>query len=72
MAKRKKVRLARKGRDRLHGDDSLLLQSAESLGRAIDALQRQLEKATKRLYQPAPSQKRPTAQKTKKRKKTRR
>jgi hypothetical protein len=40
---------ARKMRDRSRDDDSLLLRSAESLGRVIGALQRQLDGATKRL-----------------------
>jgi hypothetical protein len=47
MAKRRKTLPARKPRDR--DDDSLLLRSAESLGRVIGALQRQLDAATKRL-----------------------
>ena len=49
MAKRRKVLPARKPRDRSRDDDSLLLRSAESLGRVIGALQRQLDDATKRL-----------------------
>lgn len=49
MAKRRKVLPARKPRDRARDDDSLLLQSAESLGRLIGALQRQLDSTTKRL-----------------------
>jgi hypothetical protein len=49
MAKQKKVLPARKPRDRSRDDDSLLLRSAESLGRVIGALQRQLESATRRL-----------------------
>jgi hypothetical protein len=49
MTKRKKVLPARKPRDRSRDDDSLLLRSAESLGRVIGALQRQLDGATKRL-----------------------
>lgn len=49
MAKRNKVLPARKRRDRSRDDDSLLLRSAESLGRVIGALQRQLDGATKRL-----------------------
>lgn len=49
MTKRKKVLPARKPRDRSRDDDSLLLRSAESLGRVIGALQRQLDSATKRL-----------------------
>ena len=49
MAKRSKVLPARKSRDRSRDDDSLLLRSAESLGRVIGALQRQLDGATRRL-----------------------
>jgi hypothetical protein len=49
MAKQRKVLPARKPRDRSRDDDSLLLRSAESLGRVIGALQRQLDSATKRL-----------------------
>jgi len=49
MAKQNKMLPARKPRDRSRGDDSLLLRSAESLGRVIGALQRQLDGATKRL-----------------------
>ena len=49
MAKRKEVLPARKPRDRTRDDDSLLLRSAESLGRVIGALQRQLDGATGRL-----------------------
>jgi hypothetical protein len=49
MAKRRKVLPARKPRDRSRDDDSLLLRSAESLGRVIGALQRQLDEATQRL-----------------------
>lgn len=48
MAKQRTVLPARKPRDRSR-DDSLLLRSAESLGRVIGALQRQLDGATKRL-----------------------
>ena len=40
---------SRKPRDRSRDDESLLLESAESLGRMIGALQRQLDDATKRL-----------------------
>lgn len=54
MAKQKRALPARKPRDRSRDDDSLLLRSAESLGRVIGALQRQLDGATKRLsYPPA-------------------
>jgi hypothetical protein len=49
MAKQTKTLPARKPRDRSRDDDSLLLQSAESLGRVIGALQRQLDEATRRL-----------------------
>lgn len=49
MAKRRKTLPARKARDRSRDDDSLLLRSAESLGRVIGALQRQLDEATQRL-----------------------
>jgi len=49
MTKRTKVLPARKPRDRSRDDDSLLLRSAESLGRVIGALQRQLDGAAKRL-----------------------
>jgi hypothetical protein len=53
MTKRKKTLPARKPRDRSRDDDSLLLRSAESLGRVIGALQRQLDGATKRLSETA-------------------
>ncbi len=49
MTKRRKALPARKPRERSRDDDSLLLRSAESLGRVIGALQRQLDGATKRL-----------------------
>jgi hypothetical protein len=49
MARRNRVLPARKPRDRSRDDDSLLLRSAESLGRVIGALQRQLDGATRRL-----------------------
>jgi hypothetical protein len=52
MAKRRKTLPARKPRDRSRDDDSRLLRSAESLGRVIGALQRQLDEATKRLANP--------------------
>ena len=52
MTKRRKVLPARKPRDRSRDDDSLLLRSAESLGRVIGALQRQLDAATRRLSKP--------------------
>jgi hypothetical protein len=47
MAKQGKVLLARRHRDRTEG--SVLLRSAESLGRVIGSLQRQLDEAAKRL-----------------------
>ncbi len=49
VTKQRKKLPARKTRDRARDDDSLLLRSAESLGRVIGALQRQLDGATKRL-----------------------
>ena len=49
MARQRKVLPARKPQDRSRDDDSLLLRSAESLGRVIGALQRQLDGATRRL-----------------------
>ena len=49
MAKQKRVLPSRKPRDRSRDDESLLLRSAESLGRVIGALQRQLDGATGRL-----------------------
>ena len=49
MAKQKRALPKRKPRDRSRDDDSLLLRSAESLGRVIGSLQRQLDGATKRL-----------------------
>jgi hypothetical protein len=49
MAKRRKVLPARKPHDRSRDDDALLIRSAESLGRMIGALQRQLDEATRRL-----------------------
>ena len=53
MAKQIRLLPARKPRDRSRDDDSdsLLLRSAESLGRVIGALQRQLDGATRRLSQ---------------------
>ena len=47
MAKQDKIVPARRRRER--PDDSLLIRSAESLGRVIGSLQRQLDSATKRL-----------------------
>ena len=52
MARRRRVVPARTPRDRSRDDDSMLLRSAESLGRVIGALQRQLDEATKRLANP--------------------
>lgn len=49
MTKQKRVLPARKPIDRSRDDESLLLRSAESLGRVIGSLQRQLDSATKRL-----------------------
>ena len=52
MAKQNKLLPVRKPRDRSAAEeDSLLLRSAESLGRVIGALQRQLDGATRRLSQ---------------------
>ena len=54
MAKRKKVLPARKQEpDRSRDDESLLMRSAETLGRMIGTLQRQLDGATKRLTKTA-------------------
>ena len=49
MAKQKRALPSRKPRDRFRDDESLLLRSAESLGRVIGSLQRQLDGATRRL-----------------------
>jgi hypothetical protein len=49
MAKQRSTPAARKPRNGADRDDSLLLQSAESLGRVIGELQRQIDNATKRL-----------------------
>ena len=49
MAKRSKVLPARKQRDRSRDDESLLMRSAESLGRVIGSLQRQLDGAARRM-----------------------
>lgn len=46
---------ARSGRDRSREDESLLLRSAESLGRMIGSLQRQLEIATGRFHGSKPN-----------------
>ncbi|HTM02363.1 MAG TPA: hypothetical protein VL173_02580 [Vicinamibacterales bacterium] len=48
MARHGKPLPARKARDRSRDEASVLLRSAESLGRVIGALQRQLNSATKR------------------------
>lgn len=53
MAKRKKVLPARRQRDRSQDDESLLIRSAESLGRMIGSLQRQLDGAARRLSEKA-------------------
>ena len=53
MAKRNKVLPARKRRDRSRDDESLLIRSAESLGRMIGSLQRQLDGAGRRLAETA-------------------
>jgi hypothetical protein len=45
---------ARPARDRSRDDESLLLRSAESLGRMIGSLQRQLEAAAGRLGEGTP------------------
>ena len=49
MAKRRKVLPARKQSDRTRDDESLLMRSAESLGRVIGSLQRQLDGAARRV-----------------------
>lgn len=53
MAKRQKMLPARKQHDRSRDAESLLMRSAESLGRMIGSLQRQLDGATKRLSETA-------------------
>ena len=53
MAKRKRVLPARKQGDRSRDDESLLIRSAETLGRTIGSLQRQLDGATRRLSERA-------------------
>jgi len=53
MAKRDRVLPARKPRDRPGDDESLLIRSAETLGRTIGSLQRQLDGATRRLSETA-------------------
>jgi hypothetical protein len=49
MTKRSKVLPARKQRNGSRDDESLLMRSAESLGRVIGSLQRQLDGAARRL-----------------------
>lgn len=57
MARREKAPPARR-RDRVGvDDDSLLIRSAESLGRVIGALQRELDRATQRLSDGKPARK---------------
>ncbi len=51
----RKTMPARPARDRSREDESLLLRSAESLGRMIGSLQRQLEIATGRLAESKPN-----------------
>ena len=53
MAKHKRVLPARKQGDRSRDDESLLIRSAETLGRTIGTLQRQLDGATRRLSETA-------------------
>ena len=53
MAKQRRTPPARKPRNGADRDDSLLLQSAESLGRVIGELQRQIDNAAKRLSKTA-------------------
>jgi hypothetical protein len=60
-AREKGARMARKklpahpARDRSRDDESLMLRSAESLGRMIGSLQRQLEAATGRVIDEKPN-----------------
>ena len=62
MAKQSKMLPVRKPRGQSRDNDSLLLRSAESLGRVIGELQRQLDRATARLSRsPANGEARPTA-----------
>lgn len=70
MAKRRKVLPARKRADESGGDQSLLLRSAESLGRVIGALQRQLDDATRRLSETGGPGTRPKPAATRSRKKS--
>jgi len=53
MAKQAKVLPARRQGDRAREDASVLMRSAESLGRMIGSLQRQLDGAARRLAQTA-------------------
>lgn len=53
MAKRTRVLPARKQRDRSFEDESLLKRSAQSVGRMIGTLQRQLDGAGKRISETA-------------------
>ena len=53
MAKQQRALPVRKQRDRSRDEESLLLRSAESLGRVIGALQRQLDGAAKGLSKTA-------------------
>src|SRR4051812_45144666 len=53
MAKQGKVLPARRQRHRSRDEDSILLRSAESLGRVIGSLQRQLDGATVRFSEAA-------------------
>jgi hypothetical protein len=53
MAKRGRVLPARKQRDRSREDESLLMRSAETVGRMIGTLQRQLDGAGKRISETA-------------------
>src|ERR1700754_3599950 len=52
MTKQKKVLPARRQRDQPQNGDSILLRSAESIGRVIGSLQRQLDNARTRLSGP--------------------
>jgi hypothetical protein len=53
MAKRERVLPARKQRNGAQDDESLFMRSAESLGRMIGSLQRQLDGATRQLSESA-------------------
>jgi hypothetical protein len=54
MAKQKKTLPARKAPARYNGEESLSLRSAETLGRVIGTLQRQLDSAIERFGQSTP------------------